>query len=701
MSSKQWTPPLSADEQAALAEAYAQVRKELAKSERTIRRLEHDRESLNAMYENAISLRDHNEREKDKQSMYNNILLQVFPGLIFVLDTQLRYTTGTAANIAEKFGFSDEKELIAQPIGSILSGTADADWVEKTIANCHQVLATGVPMKYTDFIVFTDGSQVHSDVVITPATQKGEIQGIVFWMDDVTELFKMKEKAEEAARSKSSFLANMSHEIRTPMNAILGMGHLLETTDLSAKQRGYVDTLLKASDSLLEIINDILDFSKIDAQRFDLVTQEYDLSSLLVDVINIVKLRALEKNLVFTVFVEPSLCSMYKGDSIRIKQVLVNLLTNAIKYTVKGEILLSVTATPSDEASMLTFAVSDTGIGIKPEDIATIFNAFTQVDIRRNRNVEGTGLGLAISKGLAQAMNGDITVDSAYMQGSCFTFRVPQQITNAAPLLDIARLKGAHALLVGDSTARQAVQAMLCQLDIACTHVPEVDAAQHISGRDTITHALYFADSAQAVPLQRLQALFPAVHPVVISKFGTIRDNELPHGLKPISEPVISTQLLQAMMDHPADVKSAQADGAKRLGTFTAPGAKVLLVDDNEINLLVAEEILKQYDLQVVTAMSGEEALALAADEQFDLVLMDHMMPGIDGVETTQRIRQGGGINAATPIVALTANAVMGMQAYYLENQMNDFLSKPMDMEKLDAMLHKWLPSEKILHTDA
>lgn len=276
---------MSAEEREALQELLKRTQSQLKATERSFRRLRHDYESLSAMYDSAVNLRDHNEREKDRQSMYNRLLLDAFPGVIAVLDRELRYVLGTAGQIAARFGFRDEMELVGLPLASILGKVADRAWVGKTVEHCARVLESPEKINYTDFVVFKDGRQVHANVTVTPAVDKdAAVQGVVFLLDDVTELIKTKEEAEQAARAKTSFLANMSHEIRTPMNAILGMGHLLNSTALSDVQQGYLGNLLSASDSLLEIINEILDFSKIDAQRFEIVDVEYGLTDPVGDV---------------------------------------------------------------------------------------------------------------------------------------------------------------------------------------------------------------------------------------------------------------------------------------------------------------------------------------------------------------------------------------------------------------------------------
>ncbi|MDL2264421.1 response regulator [Synergistaceae bacterium OttesenSCG-928-I11] len=688
--------PLTLDQQERLLDELNQARLADKKNQRTIRRLEHDKESINAMYENAIHLRDHNERERDKQSMYNRLMLQFFPGILLVLDDQLRYTIGTGAYVAQKFGFSDEKELNAQPLETILRGGADDAWVDRTLENCRHVLEGGDAMRYTDFLVFKDGDQVHANVTIAPAKRGGDVQGVLFLLDDVTELVKTKEKAEQAARSKSSFLANMSHEIRTPMNAIVGMGHLLETTELSEKQKDFLENLLRASDSLLDIINDILDFSKIDAQRFELVEQDYNLAELVGDVVNIVKLRAHEKRLALYVDISPDLARLYRGDNVRIKQILVNVLTNAIKYTKSGSIEMRVASSGTRAEGRLFFSVCDTGIGIREEDLPNLFSAFSQMDVRKNRNVEGTGLGLAISKGLAQAMNGDIFVESEYGVGSCFTVSLPQRVVDARPLIDRDALRGENVLLVERDESAASASRMLASIGVPFERLRAIHELTNIPDLTPYTCAIVHCDPALPLTTEDLAPL-RALRTIFVTVMGAEQEQALPRGAVILYEPLLIDALSHALHGGAEDERGARRE---KLGAFTAPGARVLLVDDNEINLLVADEILRQYGLDVVPVSSGAEAIDAVKRERFDLVFMDHMMPEIDGVEATRRIRLDPGPNENVPIIALTANAVVGMEEYYLANQMSDFLSKPLDIEKLSEKLKRWLPAEKIRYAD-
>ncbi|MCL2007966.1 MAG: ATP-binding protein [Treponema sp.] len=381
----------------------------------------------------------------------------------------------------------------------------------------------------------------------------------------------------EASQAKSDFLANMSHEIRTPMNAITGMSELLLRRDLNEDARSDVRDIKQAATSLISIINDILDFSKIEAGKLEIIPVKYMLSLLVNDVVNIIRTRILEKPVQLIMKVDEKIPDNLFGDEVRLRQIILNLLSNAAKFTDEGQIVLSITIeSQKGKQVFLKIAISDTGRGIKSDQIEKLFSDFMQIDTRKNRSIEGTGLGLAITKRLCDAMGASISVTSEYGKGSIFTIIMPQIIDgyNTSPSL--------------------------------------INKSENFS----------------------IKSIFP--------------------------------------------------------------DARLLIVDDTPINLKVAEGLLLPYKAKIDTCLSGEEAIEIIKQRQgeqaYDLVFMDHMMPEMDGIETTAAIRALG---VQVPIIALTANAVSGMREMFLEKGFNDFLAKPIDVSKLDEILSNWVTSKK------
>ncbi|MDR1577680.1 MAG: response regulator [Deltaproteobacteria bacterium] len=397
------------------------------------------------------------------------------------------------------------------------------------------------------------------------------------------ELIKITEKAERASRHKSDFLARASHEIRTPLNAIIGLSELARRERGSDKGLEYILGVKTAGASLLSIINDILDFSKIESGNLPIIEAPYDTASLLNDALTVIRVHLAEKPLELFLEISPDIPCTLIGDFGRVKQILLNLLNNAVKYTKDGFIKFSaqVEKIQPDQIQFI-FTVADSGVGIKPEDMERLFKHFTRLEEKREGGVEGTGLGLAIAQSLAQAMGGDITVNSVYGQGSTFVAKIHQKVLDWRPMADISEL------------------------------TPRLTEIQRV--------------------------------------------------------------------------------------TFRAPQASVLVVDDFHSNLLVAEGLLTPYQMTISTALNGHEAVEAATNFDFDLILMDHMMPGLDGLETTKLIR---GLQAhhheKTPIIALTANAIIGSKEMFLANGFNDFLAKPIEFSKLDEVLARWIPQEKQL----
>lgn len=408
---------------------------------------------------------------------------------------------------------------------------------------------------------------------------------VIAWNKQLQVRLKQKaEEAETAANSKSAFLANISHEIRTPLNAILGMNELVLRESRQPHIKEYAMYIKNSGKSLLTIISDILDLSKIESGKVYLVNENYSLSSLVEDVERSIQKRIMEKGLELKIYVEPELHENLKGDEVRIKQIIMNLLTNAVKYTEKGEVRLYITGTVVDNKQDLTIEVSDTGIGMRSEDMDKLFTNFERLDLKRNRSVEGTGLGLPITKNLLVAMGGDITVSSVYGEGSTFTATVGQEIVNEEQ--------------IGDYRKKY---------------------------KEKLHHEVCYHES------------------------------------------------------------------------FHAEDARILVVDDNEVNLKIVVGLAKNTKLQIDTALSAAEGLKLIRQHSYQLLLIDHMMPEMDGIEMLQHVKtMDGGIYKDIPAVAITANALSGAKQTYLDAGFCGYLSKPIDPERFEQIIKDNLPQEYV-----
>ena len=397
--------------------------------------------------------------------------------------------------------------------------------------------------------------------------------------NNMEEMEYLMHRAEESNEAKSTFLANMSHEIRTPMNAICGMADMLLDEELTDRGREYAVTIKSSGEGLLSIINDILDFSKIESGKMPIIPEEYYFASLIHDVVGMMDVRVKDKPVELVIKVPDDVPSKLYGDTGRIKQILINIMGNAVKFTHEGTVTFGVSWQVQDrDMARLTFSVADTGVGIKKDDMEKLFDSFEQVDMKKNRGIEGTGLGLSISKLLVENMGGCISVESEYGQGSTFTFDIVQKVIDAAP-------------------------------------------CEYSKNRRGVEHKQFSVD-------------------------------------------------------------------------FSAPEAKVLVVDDNKVNLRVAAGLLRKFGIVPDLVDNGQDSVDIIRGQtQYDIVFMDHMMPEMDGIEATQLIRA---INTLytdkLPIIALSANAVKGMEREFLAGGMNDFLPKPIDLAMLGTVLRKWLP---------
>jgi signal transduction histidine kinase/CheY-like chemotaxis protein/HPt (histidine-containing phosphotransfer) domain-containing protein len=500
---------------------------------------------------------------------------------------------------------------------------------------------------------------------------------------------------EREAHMKSDFLANMSHEIRTPMNAVIGMAQMALREELPPAARDYVNQIKSASDSLLTIINDILDFSKIESGKMNINMAEYEPLSVVNDVANIIRTRIGNKNLELIVDFDPNIPYQIMGDSTRIKQIIMNIANNAVKFTREGRVELKVGFERTTEHEiLLKVSVSDTGIGIKEEDLGKLFQSFSQVDSKRNRNIEGTGLGLAISKQLVTLMNGKISVESEYGKGSTFAFEVPQLLLKEEPSI---KMKTDHEILVGIFTDNpyilESLKHVVTQLGAKSRTILLVDQLEELAGSGA--EFLFVDQPMFGTPVQQFAEQHPDLTCVLMTGFQSQVEYGIPN-LVVVTKPLYSLNVA-TILNREEFYRDFDPERNETFD-FIAPEAEILIVDDNEVNLTVAEGIIKPIQARVDTARSGKEAIDKISVKHYDLIFMDHMMPELDGIETTHIIRRFHEEYNDVPIIALTANAMEETRSMFLVEGMNDFIAKPIEVKIIGAKLRQWLPKEKIYH---
>jgi signal transduction histidine kinase/CheY-like chemotaxis protein len=496
------------------------------------------------------------------------------------------------------------------------------------------------------------------------------------------------EELKAASKAKSDFLAKMSHEIRTPMNAITGMAELALREDLPQAAKEHVLTIKQAGSNLLSIINDILDFSKIESGKLEIIKSNYQFSSLVNDVVSIIRMRVVDSNVQFVVNIDSKIPNALFGDEVRIRQVLLNILSNAVKFTKDGFISFAINGEIVDNDTVcMTIEVTDSGKGIKEEDVKKLFGDFVQVDTASNKGIEGTGLGLAITKNLVQAMSGDINVHSEYGKGSMFTITIPQKIHSPEPIAEIENPEEKTVLVYERREIyADSIVCTIDNLDVNCERAEsDEDMREKLKAKD---YSFVFVEFSLLGNVKKiLSECNSKAQIVLLAEFGDVIYDK---SLSVISMPVHSISVAN-ILNGVSDNFSYSANKSQ-IADFSAPSARVLIVDDINTNLKVAEGLLSPYNMKVDSVLSGAEAIKAVRGGSYDLVFMDHMMPEMDGIEATKRIRR---YDNSLPIIALTANAVSGTKQMFLENGFNDFLSKPIDVIKLDTMLKRWIPKEK------
>ncbi|MDR0586893.1 MAG: response regulator [Treponema sp.] len=535
--------------------------------------------------------------EQTKQEKFMNMMLENSSNAIILLDGEGRfaYCTNTFLKMAGIQNFGLVNGLHFSEVFKCFNNAVFSEHAEFYIGRAMEEQGTIKSEETLDI----DGSgnlRIYTTNTTAMRDKSGRVEGIMILFHDVTETLRAKEEAEAASKAKSVFLATMSHEIRTPLNAILGLSEIQLQNELPEDAHADLEKIYNSGSTLLGIINDILDISKIEAGNFELIPVNYDTPSLINDTVQLNIVRIGSKPIVFKLNIDDTLPARLFGDELRVKQVLNNILSNAFKYTRAGTVTLQVRWEKQDKNALMIFAVSDTGQGIRKEDIDKLFSEYSQLDARANRKIEGTGLGLSITKQLVEMMNGSITVESEYGKGSTFTVRLHQGIVEERPI-----------------------------------------------GQE-------------------------------------------------VAENLMSFRLIETRRNR-----------SKNLIRTRMPYGKVLVVDDVATNLDVAKGLMLPYGLTIDCVSSGPDAIEKIRREElkYDVIFMDHMMPGMDGIEATRIIRNEIGSEYAknVPIIALTANALAGNEEMFLDAGFNAFIAKPIDIMRLDVILNQWVRDKQSKET--
>ena len=615
-------------------------------------------------------------------------LLANVPGMVFQCIYNPPYFTYTfvSEGCKQLTGFTSS-ELTMNTDMAFLDMVHPDDRVEVERLN-YETLGKGYPLEATFRLIMKNGDVkwIWERSRVIEWNSDGSPSFVEGFFTDITEQRRL-ESAELASRAKSEFLANMSHEIRTPISAILGLTDLALRNPSDKSIKDKLVSIKSAGSQLLSIINDILDFSKIEAGALELLNDKYDVQNLIDEIVTMIHVRIDNKPLDFIIEDDPALPKVLIGDTTRIKQVAINILTNAVKFAKEGHILFSIHAVPGKTEGVvnLHFKVQDTGIGIRKEDLPLLFDNFAQLDTRKNRSVEGTGLGLAISKNLVERMGGKISVESIYGKGSTFSFYVEQETENTvyAPSFNFTSELRVGVFGINSIKAH-----------ILFTKLKKMGILAEIitSSRELYkyTHVFFDYELMDKISIDGYKGNLIALYK------GLFNPEKRTANMEVVSIPLTNTVICKLLGCESYVERDAAQTGA--VDTIRVKGVRVLVVDDIEINLIIAQETIKIFGTEVDIAESAMEALNLIKSNEYDLVFMDHMMPEVDGVDATKMIRRLPDVKyKKLPIIALTANVVGDAKNMLLENGLSDFLSKPLELEEIERVFRRWLPKEKIL----
>jgi two-component system sensor histidine kinase/response regulator len=641
---------------------------------------------------------------RESQERYRHIIENANE-IIYRADHSGRFTYVNPA--AMRITGFEEEELLGRNYLDLI----DPDYRDVAMRFYEHQFRTLAPSTYFEFPMITkSGARIWMGQNVLTVLDGNRVVGYEAIARDITqrkgseeELERARDAALQSTRAKSEFLANVSHEIRTPLNGVLGMTGLMLGTPLTPEQREYAETIRASGETLLAIVNDVLDLSRVESGKLTFESIDFNLDDLVESVVDQFAARAAAKRLKFRTHSAPEVCRSLRGDSHRIRQVLLNLVGNALKFTSRGEVVLTMMQPQSsDEQVTLRFLVTDTGIGIPAAAQQRLFTPFTQADGSTTRKFGGSGLGLAVSKQLIEAMGGEIGVISVEHEGSTFWFELPlekQPEATATPSRkwDLARFR---ALLVDASEVHRSgiarhLAATKIALDEAHTAGDAIVAAYR-QQYDVILFDMQLPDE-DGLAFARAIRGDPALgrtRLVLLTAFGRRRQDVTAFQQAGIDafllKPIRRTQLCDAVTRLLRGDSEPAAAEARVDTQRAASRARVLVVEDNSVNQLVALGQIQRLGHECVVAASGLEALEVIREDPFDLILMDCQMPGMDGYEATRRIRQMEGAVSQTPVIAITAHALPGEREKCLAAGMNDYLAKPVSLEQLGAVIRLW-----------
>jgi PAS domain S-box-containing protein len=647
------------------------------------------------------------ERKQLERALSNTLrvmraLLETMPLPVIMRDTDRRVTLVNAA--WEKMLGISRHDIVGKQI---------EQYPRKVLSNNHlesdlEVLQHKRSLRYETVVHGVDGTDFDVIVAKTPlVADDGTVTGLAAVITDISEqkrisetLEKARVAAEAAMHAKSRFLANMSHELRTPLNGVVGMASLLENTALDAKQRRFVRTLRSSAEALITLINDVLDLSKAEAGKLELSRGPFELRRELEQVVGLFSARAYDKGIEIAAHIGRDVPPVINGDPIRLRQVLGNLVNNAVKFTESGAVLVSVTGAPSgDSLAALEFSITDTGVGVAPEEQKRIFEAFEQADGSVTRKFGGTGLGLAISRQLIELMHGSLGLQSSLGHGSRFWFRIPTGVPRLdppapEPAPDLAALViGLHVVMQGaarDTLARDCAQ-VVCVDNVAAAIEaltglgPQIRRLRVILDSNVTARLEQAVSSLRAAGSSRPQQ-FREMEVVVLVPPDA--DATPPPGVsRCLVKPLCMPDLAGAV----ATQDTAQSTRIRALPTRGSRG-RALVVEDNAVNQEMARAMLDMLGFHVLTASNGHEGVqAAAANPELDLIFMDCQMPVMDGLAAARAIREAESGSGRVPIVALTGNAMPGDREACVAAGMDDYLAKPFSLSALRAMVEKWV----------